>query len=698
MECLARLCFILSREDISELGIIRILILSVSAKGTRVYSLMGLKQVAAAFCTDILAASGLPTLTEVLRDQDNFESQETVLEILATMAENSQVRAELVTKKYLDTIKDVLNASSQQQSVQGSVTWLIGTLCKNEEARQHFRQNIDDVIRLSKTASDDGVRRKAKSALLALSFDEENMKAIDAKHALDLALSMFNNLLTKDTQYRAATLLKNISEETRKQTLHKLFRKLVGHSVSLLRLDDPDVYRPALAAMANFAMRFDLQPVIVGHNVVDDLIAKDAELSQAKNIDPVRILCLLTNNPENEELYENPRYLNFLLKAQASDIPTKKQLAKLTLAGSSNSLINVEEHAKVQQLSLLSRSEDEVVACKAAGTFALLATNINVRPSLLQFNVVQELVRLLSHPNLLVATQAALSLDTFTRSPHGMELWLKFDSTFAIDAASLHLPRFHEKIVRLHNGRGLFSNWGMVPRETDIIQVMDLPKMQEWTLSLWFVRPNVEKPIQMTLVEGARTKARIFLVEGELRISSSSGAESLLVNMRAEPKGWHHLAISRDLNGALTAYLDGKRKQALDKVEITDEWRFFCNGQFGRQPFAPLCDLRLYRRYFYEQDIQTLFRTNTNSDNNLPDSDIEHITRAGAIGALKLLLSSKIEHARIASAAALANLATKESARREIIRNTVLPMIVDQLKSPNELSRLEVGRLLVNIA
>jgi len=700
VQCLSLLCPLLTKEEIADFGIIRILILAAAAPITRLFSLKGLKALVENFCAEILEASGLPTLAETLRDHDNTQHQEIVLDILGIMAENTSARTELVTTKYMDILKDVVQSSAQHQNVQGGAMWLIGTLCKEPEARSFFRSDIDEVIKLSKSAVDDTVRRKAKSALLALSFDEENMKTIDAKHALDLALSMFNNLQGVEAQQRAAILLRNIADECARQTLFKLFRKLVSHSITLIRLENPNVYLPVLAALAKFAMRFDLQPEICSHEgVIQELIRKDGELPvrMTKNADALRVLCLVTNNPRNQGLFADPIYLNFLLKTQSSEVVIKKQLAKLTLAGSTSDLVNVEEAAKVQQLALLSRNEDDTVACKVAGTFALLALSMTARTALQHFNVVEEVVRLLKHSNSLVATQAALALDTFTRGPQDIELWLKFDSTFAIDAASLHLPRFHEKVVRLHSGRGLFSNWGMVPRETDIISVVDLPRLPEWTLALWFVRPNIEKAVQMTLVEGAKTKARIFIVDGELRVQASAGAEHLLVSMKKTPKGWHHLVMCKNAQGGFTVYLDGARRQTLEHVEIADEWRYFCNGQFGRQPFAPLCDLRLYRKQLDEADIQALYRVSVNVDSGLPDSDIDIITRAGAIPTLKLLLSSKIEYARIASAGALANLATKESARRDIIRSTVLPIIIDQLKNPSEASRIEVGRLLVNI-
>lgn len=701
VKCLGLISPMLNKEEIADFGVIRILILAAAAPSTRPDSLAGIRRLAEGFCMEILEASGLPTLTEALRDHGNVEQQEIVLEILGIMAENKPARVELATAKYMAIFKDVVQLNTQHQSVQGGAMWLIGTLCKEQEARPFFRSNLDEVIKLSKSATADAVRRKAKSALLALSFDEENMKEIDAKHALDLALSMFNNLESVDTQQRAASLLRNISEECARQTLFKLFRKLVAHSITLMRVDNPNVYLPVLAALAKFAMRFDLQPEICNHEgIIAELIYKDGELPvrQTSNPDPLKILCLVTNNPRNNGLFQDPIYLRFLLKTQSSEIPIKRQLAKLTLAGSNSELINVEESAKVQQLSLLSRSEDDAVICKVAGTFALLALSISARAALQHFNVVEEVVKLLDHANPLVATQAAFALDTYTRGPQDMELWLKFDSTFAIDAASLHLPRFHEKIVRLHSGRGLFSNWGMVPRETDIITIVDLPRLPEWTLALWFVRPNIDKTVQMTLVEGAKTKARVYIVDGELRIQASSGSEHLLVSMKKIPKGWHHLVICRTAQGGITVYLDGARRQTLERVEIADEWRYFCNGQFGRQPFTPLCDLRLYHKQLDETDIQALYRVNINSDGGLPDSDIDVITRAGAIPLLKALLSSKIEYARTASSGMLANLATKESARRDIIRSTVLPIIINQLKSPNEASRVEVGRLLMNIA
>ena len=707
VKCLALLCPLLEKEEIVDFGMIRILILAAAASDEAIksHSLNGLKELAAGFSSEILAASGLPTLIEVLKDKDNISQQEIALEILAVMAENSAARAELVTVKYMDIVKSITERSTNQ-GVQGDAMWLIGTLCKHPEARAFFRSNIHEVIKLAKTASDDAVRRKAKSALLALSFDDENEKVIESKHALELALSMFSNLSNHGSQLRAASLLRNISEECVRQSLLKLFRRLVTYSAVLLREQDPNVYEPVLGALANFAMRFDLQPDIgkqVG--IVEELITKDGEIAmrEKKNDSALKVLCLLTVNPLNDSFYANPMYLNFLLNAQRSESEVKKQLAKLTLAGANADMVNVEEASKVQQLAILSRSEDPVVACRAAGTFSLLALSMTARSALLHFNVVEAMVALLRNPHPMVAIQAALALDTFTRSPHDLELWLKFDSTFVIDAASLHLPRFHEKVVRLHSGRGLFSNWGMVPRETDIISIVNLPRLADWTLSVWFVRPNIDKPGQMTLVEGAKTKARIFISEGELRLQASTGTEHILVSLKKTPKGWHHLAIARHSQGSVTVYLDGVRKQFLDRVDLSDEWKYFCNAQFGRQPFAPLCDLRLYRKHLDESDIRDLHRVNINSDANLPDSDIDVITSAGAVLALKSLLSLKVEYARTAAAATLSNLATKESARREIIRSTVLPEILKQLQSKNDVGhtdtgRIEVGRLLVNIA
>lgn len=500
--------------------------------------------------------------------------------------------------------------------------------------------------------------------------------------------------------------------------------------VKLLDDKSEEIFLKALATLDNLALRDDLQTSISKAGAVSAIIKKYKSLTIMNGkILCVEILALLSNN--DFELLNKKDYIMFFVEVQkemsdhdaglfndsAEDSAYREKmlkLARLTLAGASENFVQSDVRKKMKFVATECRNGDPKMACKAAGTFGVLASDYRYRPNLVKTGMVEELVSLIKHENFAVITQACKAIYNFTRGHDGMELWFKFDSTYVYDATSLHILSETIECVHLPGDKGIYANWGMVFDKSKRIEVEDMPLLDEWTVACWFTWPlpkssEEERSFDSeyysedhVLVQGASMMGGFIVFRNDEigAYDQMTGQFVTLWNSLSQlKKGWHFLAVSKDNSNKMQAYIDGQQKvKLISAVSLNEPMRYFCNDFSFNHGMGAIADLRVYRRALPYSDIKSISKYTENIFDGMPDKYIEYVNIAE--GPLHLVERLKLDsqQVKIPAVMALANLATKSSCRASIVRSGGVPLLISSLGTPIPNLKFHVARALVNMA
>lgn len=522
--------------------------------------------------------------------------------------------------------------------------------------------------------------------------------------------------------------MKQLSEDCLKFNLLELYQSMIPPLVKLLEDKNIDIYLNVLMTLDFLALRDDLQICISKAGAVSELIKKYHSITDqtCKQI-IVDILALLSNN--DFDLLNNKEYIMFFIDVQkeiskresdpfyeeekATDLRSINT-ARLTLAGASESFVQSDMKKRMKFVASECRNENPMMACKAAGTFAVMASEYKYRSNLVKAGMVEELVAMLKHSNVAVVTQACKAIFNFTRGHDGMEIWFKFDSSYIYDATSFHILAETVECNHLPGDKGIYANWGMMFDNSKRIDVLDMPLLEEWTVACWFTWPlpkkihgekNYDSDIETqdhVLIQGSSMMGGfVVLRSDELGAYDQITGQFLVLwnNLNQLKKGWHHLAVTKSKSNRMQAYIDGQQKVKLvATVSLNEPMQYFCNDFTYNQPMGAVADLRVYRRALPFADVKSASKYTENVFDGLPDKYIEYINVAEGPLQLVELLKSDNEQLKGPAVMTLANLATKASCRASIVRSGGVPLLIHSLNTPISNLKFHVARTLINIA
>lgn len=133
------------------------------------------------------------------------------------------------------------------------------------------------------------------------------------------------------------------------------------------------------------------------------------------------------------------------------------------------------------------------------------------------------------------------------------------------------------------------------------------------------------------------------------------------------------------------------------KSIVKEPFKYFGNDKRGKFPFGTICDFRVYQRCLTSTEIKELSVYSENVLEGLPDKYCEFANAADIPTVLIELVRTEGDVVKILALQALANLATKASCRSSMLRNSIIPALVDSIRSVNPFIREYSAKCLVNL-
>lgn len=121
-----------------------------------------------------------------------------------------------------------------------------------------------------------------------------------------------------------------------------------------------------------------------------------------------------------------------------------------------------------------------------------MGLNLDKRRLLIDRKIADNLIFLLTHKEASVMREAAAGIANILKSPDGMLLWMKFDSSrLTIDASGNHILLSMGKPRSMPLDRGLYESWGVIMDFGDVIEVSGdgLRLDDTYSICFWTVFP-----------------------------------------------------------------------------------------------------------------------------------------------------------------------------------------------------------------
>eukprot|EP00359_Climacostomum_virens_P000749 CAMPEP_0204896966 /NCGR_PEP_ID=MMETSP1397-20131031/473_1 /ASSEMBLY_ACC=CAM_ASM_000891 /TAXON_ID=49980 /ORGANISM="Climacostomum Climacostomum virens, Strain Stock W-24" /LENGTH=853 /DNA_ID=CAMNT_0052064663 /DNA_START=84 /DNA_END=2642 /DNA_ORIENTATION=+ len=641
-----------------------------------------------------------PLIDMLLKDPQNISSimLETIsrsIQVLSHLCVIDSVRTRLLSAEVIQKITAKLNTPE----LQWSVCDLISNLCRDEDSRRFMKDKIPQLIQFC-AMSTGKLALKAKTCLVCVCFCDENYEWLERKGKLALVREVMLALDLPDIRLEVASTLERLSKEAKTFRQPKLLVAILEPLVMLLDSPEDNVITLTTTAILRLTLRTDMQRH-VNELKVDNQNATKKLLRLVKKFlnDPnkdktmheymenaIFILCILTNHFSNSALLVNRSYILTLSKICTEPKVTGLQadMATITLCSvpesfSSNTIKEKLKHA----LTGTKHNEDNIVL-KSVGVLSILAADDRNRVALNRLKGIETIIGLLEHKDAGIAGQAAQAISNLLVGPEGLELWLKLDTLNVCDAASLHVPMRANVGSMIENG--INEHWGHSFKKGEVIDIPDMPYLDEWTLSFWFLITPKRTDLQV-IVQGHKGVGAILAVIDHVFciIDETTARIHPLVDLSrySLKSSWQHFTL-RNFEG-LKVYLNGIQVYEAGSmpVRFISRMRYFANSSDGNSPFGSIADIRVYKRILKDSEIEALSKKTKNVVDGLPDRMAEYVNLANGVNMLHRIFIKDESQSKLPVIHALANLATKASLRGSIIRSNFLPLIVAEVNSAN---------------
>lgn len=631
------------------------------------------------------------------------------IEVLSCLCSITAVRNRLLSAEVVAQITAKLN----HVELQMSVCELISNLCRDEESRVYMKSNIPILLDLARQTVGK-LALKARTCLVCVCFCDENFEWLERLNKLDLVKQAMLELNTPEVRYEVANTLERLSTEASIFKQPKLLVEILEPLVKLLDYDDElIILSKATEAIMRLSIRTDMQKHVNEAGATKKLlrIAKKYMPKSSKSSieevivkciqNTICILCLLTNHFSNSWLLVNRSYIKTLrsVSSMEGDFSIQAEMATITLCSvpepySSNSIREKLKHA----LTGTKSSSSEIVL-KAVGVLSILAAEDKNRIPLNRLKGIDTIVALLETSDAGIAGQAAQAISNLLVAPENLELWLKLDTQNICDAANLHIP-VRASVGSMSSNR-IYEHWGHTFNIGDVIEIQDMPFMEEWTLAFWFLMPIIDTDLQV-VVQGHRGVGAILaIINSIFCVIDERSVVHPLVDIKSYKlkNGWHHFALVFSKSTGITAFLKGKEvfTEGSRSIHFSQRMRYFANASEAASPFGTLADIRVYKTELSKMEVEAISKKTKNVVDGLPDRMAEYVNLANGVNMLYRIFIKNENQTKLPVIYALANLATKASLRGSIIRSNFLPLIVSEINSINQSIRFHASRLLVNL-
>ena len=672
---------------------------------SQVFAMKGVKCLAPAYKSEFVPKGIVATIGNILLEKDtNKELIQESLEALAVACEQQETVNKVVDSKLLPKVMEFLAVAETS----ASATKCLQAMCRYRQIRSSIdKATLKQLYRIA-TGTNESMGLNAKSALLALCLEEDKLEYFKNKGWSQSIFSLFRNLKSFESRLKSVEIISQLSDDCLNYSLNDLYESICEPLKSLVNDKSTEIRIKAISALKNLIQRIDLQKHFTESKFVKLLVETYEFLEEPfYKLDTIVCMSVISNNCR--KLLEEIEYMNFFLSKVNKQEVTKEllteetaeqvtKLAKLTCCGMPEQFVQSEMKSKVKFVCSECRSDSEFLRLKAVGALGILSQNYSFRENLIQWGVLEELVLLLKDEFPSVKSQAAKVLSYLTTAPDKLELWLKMDSAYVVDASNLHITEKSLEVKKLRSSE-MYSGWGKEFSKGETVVISDFPFLEAWTFFVWFKLPLVKGKFNVLLQGSTRTGA-ILGVSGNnfVTYDESSGVLVTLWSGVAKlNKGWHNLLVTRSVEGLVTAYIDGEAGKP-KSVKILQNMKYFGNDSSGEAPFGTLCDLRVYSRCLSYSEIHSIQKYNSNFVDGLPDKVCEYSNLNDMCNLLADFLREDLDVMKVEALEALGNLATKASCRAGILRSGGLQLIVSSLNSPNRALRFHAARALVNLA
>ena len=711
---------------------------SAIAKKTKLLALQGIKSLATEHKSKFVINGITSTLLNILNEKSSNEEIILSMECISKSADDDGVSKNLLEEHFVDIVDGYL--SYPEIKVCASAASSVQAICKSEKGRDSITLNSVKSLHTLSTNSVPDARLIANSALLSLCLNESKLEYLKRKGWIKEIVNTFYETQNHKSRTRVIDIINQLSCECLKYTLSDLYEAMTSPLMILILDDDEKISSLALSALVNLSARIELQEGYLKIGAINTLIKLFPKLKSLKDKLNCLIIISLLSIGNSDILYES-QYVNFFLARvdrtaytdYIKDIGTSEleiieemvKLAKVTCIGFSVEEVQSKMKEKIKFVYAQCRSPSLHIRCRAAGTIAALASRHSMRKLLYKTGFFNEILTLLRDPKDQVKIAACFALNKILICPDKIELWLKFDSGFVVDASGLHFPTRVVVNKRLNKAVGLYSDWGKEIIKSEIIEIQDMPLLTEWTITVWFLAPMIKhekksarkgkggtknEPTSETenkteendkiLVQGRSGTGAIIAANSDYfyTIEQKNGTEVILWSgIQGLKKGWHHLAVALEEDGTIQAYVDSNSNRTSAKVQLRDPLKYFGTSKKGKCPFGILSDLRVYQRCLVLSEIKEIASYQENIIDGLPDKYNEYANTADLPAILIEMCKNSKDVVKLASLESLSILGTKSSCRSNMLRNSIIFVLVDSIRSVNHHIQKHAAKCLVNL-
>lgn len=674
---------------------------------TRLAALNGIIRLSVKYKNKFVSNGIIGTLLTILNESTNTSEISLAMKCLSESADDFDVSKNLMDEHFALIVDNFLDHNDIKVRTASAST--IQAICKLDEGRNSINLPTLKFLHNLSISTNTEAALSAKSALLSLCLNEVKYEYLKKKKGwIEEMIRAFYELGTLSNRKRIAGIIYQLSCECLKYTLYELYKAMQDPIMILLVDKDEEVSSQALKSLLNLSFRLDLQSGYVSikaPTVLIEIFEKTENIEKKQECISVLAMLSITSL----QLLNSTEYSSFFLasidrneyqisKDTVEEVEKIIKIAKVTCIAFSGEEVQTRMRDKIRFVYSQCRSPEVKIRCRAVGTLGTLALRQPLRELLQETNFFSEIMQLLRDSEIEVKSIACYAITNILSSPDNLEIWFKFDSGYVIDASNNYILSGAMQNTYLKNKKGLYANWGKEFKKNEVVKIQNMMHMDEWTLSVWFLTP-LPKGLKI-LIQGASGTGAIIGANNEyfFIIDQKSGAEIILCSGidKLIDKRWHHFAVSMGQDGEVSGYLD-KQKSQNKTAYISEGFKYFANSKKGKNPFGTICDLRIYSKCLSVTEIENLSYKNENILDGLPDKYCEYANITDITTFLIEIIRKEGDIIKIVALQALSSLATKSSCRSSMLRNAVIAVLVDSIRSFNQQIQRYAAKCLVNL-
>ncbi|OMJ85091.1 hypothetical protein SteCoe_13680 [Stentor coeruleus] len=679
---------------------------------SRILALKGIKSLAYDYKSKFVANGIIGTLLTMLNESIVPKELKIAIDCISRSADEPSVGKNLLEEHFTDLIDKFL--SHDDIKICSSTASCIQALCKFEKGRESINfLSLKKLHKLCERGNLDAMLA-AKSAMLSLCLNEAKLEYFKKKGWVKEIVKTFSEISNKASRERVIGIIYQLSIECLKYTLYDLYEAITKPLIELIQDEDDEIQSMSLSSLVNLCARLDLQAcyyqegasniIISLFNIFDDF---------KKKLNCMIIISMLSIT--NKELLYDEYYIDFFL----SKVDRKDYISdEGKESGDVNKLEIVEEMVKLARLTCIAFPGEEVqskmkdklkfvysqcrspsikVRCRAVGSLSALCLREPIRETLYKSGFFDEMMLMLRDKQDEVKAIACRAITNILYSPNNLIIWFKFDSSYVVDASNVHILSGSVQNTGLKKSTGLYADWGKEFKKSEVIKIQGLGILPNWTVSLWFRCPMGDAV--KVLIQGKSGTGAIIAANKEYfyTVDQKNGIEvPLWFGLDRLKKGWHHLAVVYSQE-VMSGFVNNTSNRTSKKIFLQESFKYFCNSKKGKQPFGAICDFRIYNYDMSNTEIKELSVYNENMIYGHPDKYCEYVNTVDIPTILIQLTRDERDVVKIVALEALSFMASKASCRANMLRNSIIPVLIDSIRNVNPYIRQYAAKCLVNL-